>query len=376
MKIVSIVGARPQFIKLAPLSRVFRSRQERGARLDHLIVHTGQHYDPDMSAVFFKDLGIPEAAYHLGIGSGTHGSQTGRMLESIERVLMEIGPDIVVVYGDTNSTIAGSLAAAKLHIPVAHVEAGVRSFNRRMPEEINRVATDHLADILLAPTPTAMDNLRREGLEKQAVWTGDLMFDALLTWRAAAVRESQVLSRLDLSPRAYGVVTVHRAENTDDQVKLRAILTALEEIADHWGFPLIFPIHPRTAKVIGNMSKSARQSNGLRYIEPVGYLDMLQLVQSARMVLTDSGGLQKEALFLDCPCVTLREETEWVESVAGGANIIAGTEATRVKEAVATWQQRLSARTYRADEQTLAAFGGGRSAEQICDALWMYSGKR
>jgi UDP-N-acetylglucosamine 2-epimerase len=325
-----------------------------------------------MSAVFFKELGIPEATYHLGVGSGTHGHQTGRMLEHIERVLTEVRPDMVVVYGDTNSTVAGSLAAAKLHIPVAHVEAGVRSFNRRMPEEINRVATDHLADLLLAPTPSAMVNLSREGLADRAVWTGDIMFDALLMWRAVAERESQVLSRLELSPGAYGVVTVHRAENTDDPEKLEAILAVLEEIACDWRYPLIFPLHPRTAKVIHHMTSSRIPSAGLRYVEPLGYLDMLHLVRSSRMVLTDSGGLQKEALFLDCPCITLRDETEWVESAAAGGNIIAGTDPIRMKEAVATWEQRLSVRVYRAEAETLAAFGGGRSADQICDALCAY----
>ena len=376
MKFVSIVGARPQFVKLAPLARVFDSRQERGERIDHLIIHTGQHYDPEMSAVFFKDLGIPEATYHLGVGSGTHGYQTGRMLEQIERVLTDVCPDMVVVYGDTNSTVAGSLAAAKLHIPVAHVEAGVRSFNRRMPEEINRVATDHLADLLLAPTPSAMVNLTREGLADRAVWTGDIMFDALLMWRAVAERESQVLSRLELSPGTYGVVTVHRAENTDDPEKLETMLAVLEEIARDWGYPLIFPVHPRTDKVIHQMPASRIPSAGLRYIEPLGYLDMLHLVRSSRMVLTDSGGLQKEALFLDCPCITLREETEWVESASAGGNIIAGTDPSRMKEAVATWEQRLSVRAYRAEPEALAAFGGGRSAHQICDALCAYVEKR
>lgn len=375
MKIASIVGARPQFIKLAPLSRVFDDRRDRGEPIDHLIIHTGQHYDPGMSAVFFKDLEIPEADFHLGVGSGTHGYQTARMLEGIEGVLTQICPDMVVVYGDTNSTVAGSLAAAKLHIPVAHVEAGVRSFNRRMPEELNRVTTDHLADLLLAPTPSAMDNLKREGLASRSVWTGDIMFDALLMWRAIAERQSQVLSRLQLSPRAYGVVTVHRAENTDDPGKLRAILSVLNEIAGHWGHPLIFPVHPRTAKVIRSVTSAGTGLDGLRYIEPLGYLDMLQLVQSARLVLTDSGGLQKEALFLDCPCITLREETEWIESTAAGGNIIAGTEPARVKEAVATWEERLSVRPYSAETDALAAFGGGRSAEQMCDALCAYSGK-
>jgi UDP-N-acetylglucosamine 2-epimerase len=297
------------------------------------------------------------------------------MLESIERVLTEIRPDMAVVYGDTNSTVAGSLAAAKLHIPVAHVEAGVRSFNRRMPEELNRVTTDHLADLLLAPTPSAMDNLKREGLASRSVWTGDIMFDALLMWRAIAERQSQVLSRLHLSPRDYGVVTVHRAENTDDPEKLRAILTVLSDIAGHWRRPLIFPVHPRTAKVIRSVTPAGTASDGLRYVEPLGYLDMLQLVQSARLVLTDSGGLQKEALFLDCPCITLREETEWIESAAAGGNIIAGTDPARVRAAVATWEERLSARPYSAETEALAAFGGGRSAEQMCDALCAYSGK-
>lgn len=376
MKFVSIVGARPQFVKLAPLARVFDGRQNPGERIDHLIIHTGQHYDPEMSAIFFKDLGIPEATFHLGVGSGTHGYQTGRMLEEIERVLTDVRPDMVVVYGDTNSTVAGSLAAAKLHIPTAHVEAGVRSFNRRMPEEINRVATDHLADLLLAPTPTAMHNLEKEGLADRAVWTGDIMFDALLMWRTVAERESRVLSRLALSPGTYGVVTVHRAENTDDPKKLNRMLNVLDEIARDRGYPFIFPVHPRTAKVIHQPAAARALPAGLRCIEPLGYLDMLQLVQSARMVLTDSGGLQKEALFLDCPCITLREETEWVESATAGGNIVAGTDPSRMKEAVATWEQRLSVRAYRAESEALAAFGGGRSAYQICDALCAYVEQR
>jgi UDP-N-acetylglucosamine 2-epimerase len=256
---------------------------------------------------------------------------------------------------------------------VAHVEAGVRSFNRRMPEEMNRVATDHLADLLLAPTPTAMDNLNNEGLKDRAVWAGDIMFDALLMWRAIAERESQVLERLSLSPGQYGVVTVHRAENTDQETKLSALLTMLDEISRDWGYPLIFPVHPRTAKVIRGLTASRVAGSGLRFIEPVGYLDMLQLVKSARLVLTDSGGLQKEALFLDCPCITLREETEWVESVIGGGNVIAGTDASRVKQAVAAWEKRLSSGPYHAESDVLSAFGGGRSAEHICSALCAYS---
>ncbi len=371
MKIVSVVGARPQFVKLAPLSQAFHSRNGRDGSIEHVIVHTGQHYDSDMSAVFFKDLEIPEATYHLGIGSGTHGYQTGRMLEGIERVLAETRPDIVVVYGDTNSTVAGSLAAAKLHIPVAHVEAGLRSFNRRMPEEINRVLTDHAADLLLAPTPSAMDNLRKEGLESRAVWTGDIMFDALLMWRAVAERRSRVLGRLGLSPRGYGVVTVHRAENTDDREKLEALLAVFTDISRQW-FPLIFPVHPRTAKVIRELTADVPMPAGLRMIEPIGYMDMLQLVRNARMVLTDSGGLQKEAFFLECPCITLREETEWVETVVAGGNIIAGTDPKRVKEAVASWEERLAGTGYCVETDALAAFGGGRSAEQICDALCAY----
>ncbi|MGQ0811347.1 MAG: non-hydrolyzing UDP-N-acetylglucosamine 2-epimerase [Nitrospiraceae bacterium] len=373
MKIVSIVGARPQFVKLAPLSRVFHRRNGHGGSVEHVIVHTGQHYNSEMSAVFFKDLEIPEATYHLGVDSGTHGYQTGRMLEGIEHVLTEIRPDMVVVYGDTDSTVAGSLTAAKLYIPIAHVEAGVRSFNRRMPEEINRVLTDHAADLLLAPTPYAMDNLKKEGLESRAVWTGDIMFDALLTWRGVAERHSQVLWRLRLPPRSYGVVTVHRAENTDDREKLQELLTVFSDIASQW-FPLIFPVHPRTAKMIRDLIDDAPMSAGLRMIEPLGYLDMLQLVCNARMVLTDSGGLQKEAFFLECPCITLREETEWVETALAGANIIAGTDPKRVKEAVAIWETRVSRTRHRLyTDDAIAAFGGGRSAERICDALCAYS---
>jgi UDP-N-acetylglucosamine 2-epimerase len=373
MKIVSVVGARPQFIKLAPLSRELRSRNGRSdGGIEHVIVHTGQHYDPEMSAVFFRELGIPEATYHLSVGSGTHGYQTSRMLEGIERVLVDERPEMVVVYGDTNSTVAGGLAAVKLHIPVAHVEAGVRSFNRRMPEEINRVATDHIADLLLAPTPTAMDNLRKEGLESRAVWTGDIMLDALVIAKNLAEKHSPVVQRLGLLPRGYGVVTVHRAENTDNSQKLQALLAVFRDIASQW-FPLIFPVHPRTAKVIRALFDKASLPPTLRLIEPLGYLDMLQLVRNAHMVLTDSGGLQKEAFFLECPCITLREETEWVETAQAGGNIIAGTDPKRVLEAVATWAERLARAEHRVDANATAFFGGGHSAEQICDALCAYA---
>lgn len=370
MKIVSVVGARPQFIKLAPLSRTLQTESGRGAGIDHIIVHTGQHYDPEMSDVFFKDLTIPEAAHHLGIGSGTHGYQTGRMLEGIERVLVELCPDIVVVYGDTNSTVAGSLAAAKLHIPVAHVEAGVRSYNRRMPEEINRVATDHLADLLLTPTPSAMDNLRKEGLESRAVWTGDIMLDALSLWREVAARESHVLTRLALSPRSFGVVTVHRAENTEDRDRLEALLDAFRGIARR--LPLIFPVHPRTAKAIHDLIVDAPAAPGLRFIKPLGYLDMVQLVGHARMVLTDSGGLQKEAFFLESPCITLRNETEWIETVLAGGNILAGTDPRTIQEAVATWEERVAGTEHRLDKDVMKVFGGGQSATQILNAISAY----
>ncbi len=363
MKVISVVGARPQFVKIAPVCRAIAAHNSRGGRpVEDLIVHTGQHYDPAMSDVFFDELQIPRATFHLGVGSGSHGVQTARMLEGIEALLLEHRPDAVVVYGDTNSTVAGALAAAKLHVPVVHVEAGLRSFNRAMPEEINRVATDHMSDLLLAPTPTAMRHLEAERLADRAAFTGDVMLDAVRHNLGLAGTRSQILAQLALQAGTYGVVTLHRAENTTGK-RLRTALELLNGVAAH-GLPLVFPVHPRTGNLLKAGIEGWTPHPGLKLVPAVGYLDMLWLVHHARLVLTDSGGLQKEALFLGTPCVTLREETEWVETVEAGGNVITGLDAARVTDAVGRF---LSASAGpRAEPPDLKAwFGDGRAADLI-----------
>jgi UDP-N-acetylglucosamine 2-epimerase len=365
MKIASIVGARPQFIKIAPLARAIDSHNaRRRVTIEHVIVHTGQHYDTNMSNVFFSELDIPPATFNLNVGSGRHGWQTSQMLHKIEEVLIETRPNMVVTYGDTNSTVAGVLAAAKLQFCVSHIEAGLRSFNRTMPEEINRVVADHVADILFAPTPAAMRNLREEGLAAKSRLSGDIMYDAILYAQTLAGQKSKILERLGLEPQSYGVVTLHRAENTDDENNLANLLTALNRVAKSQ-LPLIFPLHPRTGKAILEKLPNWRPHERLRVTEPMGYLDMIRLVESARVILTDSGGLQKEAVFLHCPCVTLRQETEWVETLELGVNIVAGTEPGRIEAAVAEWQERIRMGPVAFGSGVAAAFGEGRSAEHI-----------
>lgn len=316
MKILTIVGARPQFIKAAAVSRVLRKQ------FREVLVHTGQHYDDNMSQVFFNELEIPRPDYNLGIGSGGHGVQTGAMLADIEEILLKEKPDRVLVYGDTNSTLAGALAAAKLHIPVAHVEAGLRSFNRRMPEEINRVLTDHVADLLFCPSKTAVANLAAEGVCSGVHLVGDVMYEAVMHAVAVARQKSDVLERLSVTPGGYALATIHRAENTDDPERLARLVAALQEISRK--MPVLFPIHPRTKEKLAGMAMG--EGNDLHLMEPLGYLDMVRLTAGASVVLTDSGGLQKEAYWLQVPCVTLREETEWVETVQQGWNVLAGAE--------------------------------------------------
>ena len=321
MKIVTVVGARPQFIKAAVLSREIRK--------DHteVLVHTGQHYDQNMSDIFFEELGIPVPDYNLGIGSGPHGKQTGEMLAAIEEVLLNEKPDWVLVYGDTNSTLAGALAAVKLHISVAHVEAGLRSFNRRMPEETNRVLTDHASDLLLCPTQTAVDNLEKEGITTGVHLVGDVMYNALM-WAAAQRKEPSILDTLDLEPRKYLLATVHRAENTDDPARLSNILEAFNRA----GETLVWPVHPRTRLKLQEMGWEP--AGHVKLIEPLGYLDMAQLQKHALIILTDSGGIQKEASWLGVPCITLRDETEWVETVKSGWNRLAGTKTEEILKAI------------------------------------------
>jgi UDP-N-acetylglucosamine 2-epimerase len=325
LKILSVVGARPQFVKASGMSRVIRERHA------EVLVHTGQHYDARMSAVFFEELGIPEPEYNLGIGSGPHGAQTGKMLACIEEVATAERPDRVLVYGDTNSTLAGALAAAKLHIPVAHVEAGLRSFNRFMPEEVNRVVADHLCDLLFCPSRTAEENLASEGIRRGVHVVGDVMADTLSVAARRAEAGSDALSRFRLRSKGFLLATVHRAENTDDPGRLGAILDALDALHE----PVLFPVHPRTRKAIE--ARRDRPAPHVQMVEPVGYLDMVKLEMSARMILTDSGGVQKEAYWLGVPCLTLRDETEWVETVRAGWNALAGADTCRIVELVRTF---------------------------------------
>lgn len=330
MRILSVVGARPQFIKAAMVSRELL--QYTG--ICHTMVHTGQHYDRNMSEVFFEELDIPKPDYNLGIGSVTHGAQTGRMLEAIEHLLIEQEPHCVLVYGDTNSTLAGALASAKLNIPVAHVEAGLRSFNPRMPEEINRIVADHLSDLLLAPTETAMRNLVHEGFGEHKVHlVGDVMYDAALFYAKVAETKSRILEQLGLVPKTYILATIHRAENTDSPKRLRSIFSAFATISRH--VTVVSPMHPRTRAALHAEGLLAQAMDSISVIEPVGYLDMVMLERNALLIATDSGGVQKEAFFCRVPCVTLRDETEWTELVEVGWNrIVSPSSCEAIVEAI------------------------------------------
>ncbi len=355
MTVLTIVGARPQFVKAAVVSRVLR--QAGGLR--EILVHTGQHYDDNMSGRFFKELDIPKPDYNLGVGSGGHGSQTGRMLGLIEEVLLKEKPDWVLVYGDTNSTLAGTLAASKLHIPVAHVEAGLRSFNRRMPEEINRVMTDHASDLLFAPTESAVANLAKEGISGNCVaLVGDVMFDAARFYAERSAQTSHILKRLKLRKKEYALATIHRAENTDNLSRLQIILAALGRAAAE--VPIVLPLHPRTRHVI--RESGLQVSPEVQMVEPVGYLDMIELERNAAVIVTDSGGVQKEAYFHRVPCVTLRDETEWTELVTSGWNRLCPVKspAQLAKQITASLGQR---------GQNVNLYGRGHAAEQIVKRL-------
>jgi UDP-GlcNAc3NAcA epimerase len=362
IRTVSIVGARPQFVKLAPVSRAMRNA--RRTFVDR-IVHTGQHYDDSMSAIFFTELEIPQPSVNLGIGSGPQGQQTGRMLEKIEEYLVRDPPDVVIVYGDTNSTLAGALAASKLHIPVAHVEAGLRSFNRRMPEELNRIVTDHVSSLLLAPTRTAVHNLRTEGLGERTLLTGDVMYDAVLFNAHRAQAKSTVLRDLKLKSGSFAVATIHRAENTAAG-DLETLLRAINQAATDYG-RIVFPMHPRTAAVLREQVAWQPAAN-LSVIDPLGYLDMLALLQGARWVLTDSGGLQKEAYFVSCPCITLRDETEWIETL-DGANAIAGRDGARLPQLLRDLSQRPLRHIEQGPTPVDGPFGAGDAAHRIVHAI-------
>ncbi len=361
VKIVTIIGARPQFIKIAAVSRAIKTWNQHNPDnqiIDH-IVHTGQHFDDNMSGIFFRQLEIPEPAFNLGIAGGSHGAMTGRMLESIESVLQKVEPDWVLAYGDTNSTIAAALAAIKLHIPVAHVEAGLRSFNMRMPEEVNRIVTDSVSTLLFCPTDAAVKNLEREGYVSGVHNVGDVMYDASLHMQAIAERESDVLDRLNLQKRKFILATCHRAENTDDPARLRAILEALSEIGRD--FPVVLPLHPRTRKLAAEYDFDLNVS-GLHVTEPLPYLDMTKLESSAAAIATDSGGVQKEAYFYQVPCITLRDETEWVETVASGWNRLAPPTECPIAHVI---REALSSRPATYSQ----LFGDGKAAEAIVRLL-------
>ena len=351
MRIVSIVGARPQFVKLAVICRAMAQHED----WDHRIVHTGQHYDAGLSGVFFEELMIPRPDYDLGVGSGAHGEQTGEMLKRLEPILAAERPDWVLLYGDTNSTLAGAVVASKLVLRTAHIEAGLRSYRRGMPEEINRIVADHLSDLLLCPTALAMENLRKEGLSERAVLTGDVMYDASITYGEAAERRGGALAD-SWRPGEFALATVHRAENTDDAERLRGIAGALDEIARTL-CPVVWPVHPRTKKRLSEMGCS---TGAVTMIEPVSYFNMLLLECRARFVMTDSGGVQKEAYFFRVPCITLRDETEWVETLENHCNVLAGSckktilEATRAIGTAGPWT---------------AVYGDGSSGMAIVNAL-------
>lgn len=362
IKIVTIVGARPQFIKAAAVSRAIAEHNKMSAAhtITEKIVHTGQHYDENMSQVFFDELRIPPPMINLEVGSGSHGRQTALMLERIERILMDEKPDLVLIYGDTNSTLAGALAAVKLHIPVAHVEAGLRSFNRCMPEEINRLVADHLSTLLFCPTDAATQNLAREGITKGVHQVGDVMYDSVLFNAGLAEQSSTIMQRLGLTRKSFYLATIHRAENTDDTKRMDGILSAFGQI----DLPGVLPMHPRTRRILGK--KLANIGRNVRVINPVTYLDMLMLEKNARVVLTDSGGVQKEAYWFNVPCITLRDETEWIELVRVGCNQVVGAESSAILAAVAKAEEKVD-KELTADAAEL--YGDGHSAEQIIAIL-------
>lgn len=355
MKICTIVGARPQFVKAAAVS----SKIAAAPGVEEVIVHTGQHYDKAMSEVFFSELGVPRERYNLSAGSGSHAEQTARMLPEIEKVLLDERPSCVLVYGDTNSTLAGALVASKLKIPAAHVEAGMRSFNRRMPEEVNRVVADHLCEFNFCSGETAMENLRREGRGEGAELVGDVMYDCVLMFSPIAARTSSHASTLGLKPRSFVFMTCHRAENTDCPQRLRSIVEAANALSKD--VPLLFPAHPRTLKMLKENSLSF--ASGVKVLPPSGYFESLALQRDAALVLTDSGGVQKEAFFLGTPCVTMRDETEWVETVSLGWNRLAGADADGILSA---------ARGFIAHPPAKCAsnpYGDGNAAGRIVDSL-------
>lgn len=348
MKVLTVVGARPQFIKAAAVSNILRTKH------DEILVHTGQHYDENMSRIFFDELQIPKPDYNLGVGSGGHGNQTGNMLIKLEEIYMKENPDIILVYGDTNSTLAGALCGSKMLIPVAHVEAGLRSFNMNMPEEQNRILTDHISKFLFVPTVSAINNLKNEGLEKNVYNVGDVMFDANLHFRKKAEEKSHILDTLNLTNNDYILTTIHRAENTNDISRLKNIIYAL----NHSGKTIVLPLHPRTKKYLDDYS--LKFMDNIKVIDPVGYLDMISLEMHASKIVTDSGGVQKEAFFMNKPCITMRDETEWIETVEDGWNVIVGTDSNKILDAILNFVPK---------NNQSNIFGDGNAASKILDII-------
>lgn len=357
-KVITVIGARPQFVKAATVTRAFKKHPH----IQEILVHTGQHYDANMSDIFFQEMEIDTPKYHLGVSGKGHGAMTGEMLAEIEKICLTEKPDLLMVYGDTNSTLAGALAAAKLHIPVAHVEAGLRSFNMRMPEEVNRILTDRISDYLFCPTTTAIENLKNEGYNNfkcQIIKTGDVMLDAALFYSQRSQEKGQVFPKLkdQQNLKKFSLCTIHRAENTDSRERLESIFKALRQISKET--PVLLPLHPRTKKFVEDYKID---TGTVQIISPVGYFDMLEFLKNADFVLTDSGGLQKEAYFFDKPCITLRDETEWVELVQAGHNQVVGIETKNILQAVSNLRSR-------AQNWPKGIYGDGKASEQIAEFI-------
>jgi UDP-GlcNAc3NAcA epimerase len=359
IKILTIVGARPQFIKAAGLSRAINEGYSH--LLEEIIVHTGQHYDPNMSDVFFDELGIPKPKYSLEISGGDHGDMTGRMLIAIEKVIKQEQPDMVLVYGDTNSTLAGALAAAKLHVPIAHVEAGLRSFNMKMPEEINRILADRVSSLLFCPTQTAIDNLQTEGVTEGVYNVGDIMYDVALFYKDAAKNNERVLKELEVETSEYVLATCHRAENTNDADRLHEIITGISKVANE--IPVIFALHPRTKQYIKELGCDDLLNN-VTLVDPLPFLEMVALEQSAKLILTDSGGVQKEAFFYGVPCLTMRDESEWLETINLGMNKLVGASKTKIVSSV---KEILS--KPKPDLTEEMPYGDGTTSKKILDLI-------
>jgi UDP-GlcNAc3NAcA epimerase len=376
IKIVTIIGARPQIIKAAALSRAIKNKFS--TTIKEIIVHTGQHYDENMSQVFFDELGIPEPNYNLNVGSGSHGKQTATMIAGIEDILLQEKPNAIVLYGDTNSTLAGAIAASKIHIPVIHIEAGLRSFNKTMPEEVNRIMCDHVSTLLFSPTKTGFKNLLNEGFKSDTkkpynannpkiYHSGDVMYDNSLYFSEVADKKTSIISKNSLQKNNFILATIHRNNNTDEPIRLNALFNALYKISEQHQLDVLLPLHPRTAKLLEynldhELHQKIKSSKHFKIIEPVSFLEMIALEKNCKIVMTDSGGVQKEAFYFEKPCVILRPETEWVELVECGSAIITDANEQKIIEAFKTL-------TSKSDMKFPKLYGDGKAAEFICDEI-------